>query len=584
MVQNWFMTISSVDERLFDAGAPDPAGVRERAPVDKTFLEYDQEQVFLLPPSLQEWLPEDHLARVVSDLVDHTLDLSEVRASYTEVRGAPPYDPRMMLKLLVYGYATKVCSSRKIEARCHDDIAFRFLAANARPDFRSIARFRKRHLTAIRGLFVQMLLVCKRAGLVKLGRVALDGTKVRANASRRKAMSYERMTKREAELAAEIAELEAQADALLTEAQTTDAAEDACYGEDRRGDELPAELARRRSRLATIRTAKADLENEAAEAAAERVRDKARKKAAAAVPADRSAAAGQEGEATGDGVVSHTDEAADIDGADVDVSQAPTPTCDQRPAADADADAADESTVQATAAAHDDAPAEADRNPVDKCEVDPAVEAAAAAAAAAAVPKPKAQRNFTDPDSRIMKTSDGSFHQCYNGQAIVDDASQVIVAMKLTNRAGDAPHLPDMLGEVEANLGALPRQLLGDAGYFSADNVDACADAGVDALLATGRFKHNEAPPPAPRGPIPKGATPKQRMARKLRTKAGHAAYARRKAIVEPVFGQMDTRQHAGQLLLRGADAAEAEWTLHGLCHNLLKLFTSGQAPRPATA
>ncbi len=215
---------------------------------------------------------------------------------------------------------------------------------------------------------------------------------------------------------------------------------------------------------------------------------------------------------------------------------------------------------------------------------DPDVEAAAQAAAAAAVPQAKAQRNFTDPDSRIMKTSDGSFHQCYNGQAVVDEVAQIIVAMKLTNRAGDAPHLPDLLSEVQANLGALPRQLLADAGYFSADNVAAAAAAGVDVLLATGRFNHHEPQPPAPRGPVPKDATPKQRMARKLRTKQGKAAYARRKAIVEPVFGQMDTRQRAGQLLLRGSDAAAAEWTLHGLCHNLLKLVASGKAISPATA
>ena len=569
-LKNAGMAVTSVDERLFDAGEPDPAAVRERAAVDKTFRVYDQEQVFLLPPSLQEWLPEEHLARVVSDLVDDTLDLSGIRASYVEERGAPPYDPRMMLKLLIYCYATKVCSSRKIEARCHDDIAFRFLAANAAPDFRSIARFRKRHLAAIKGLFVQVLAVCRRAGMVTLGQVALDGTKVRANASRRKAMSYERMGKREAELAAEIAELEAQVDALLADADAADAAEDARYGADRRGDELPAELARRRSRLATIRKAKADLEAEAARVAAERVRERARRKAAARAAAQQhdggSAARDQDGRQPA------------RDSAAVDDPTVPADD-DERPAA------ADDATVsvaddEPSAAAGSDVGAAADDDPA----ADPAVEAAAQAAAAAAVPKPKAQRNFTDPDSRIMKTSDGSFHQCYNGQAVVDAAHQIIVAMRLTNQAADAPHLPDLLDEVEANLGALPRLLLADAGYFSGDNVAACAAAGVDALIATGRFKHHEPQPPAPRGRIPNDATVKQRMARKLRTKKGKAAYARRKVIVEPAFGQMDTRQGAGQLLLRGGDAAEAEWTLHGLCHNVLKLVTAGRARAVAPA
>jgi transposase len=464
VVETVVMAISSVDERLFDAGEPDPVAVRERAPVDKTFLEYDQEQVFLLPPSLLDWLPEDHLARVVSDVVEHTLDLSVILASYTEQRGAPPFDPRLMLKLLIYGYATGVCSSRKIEARCHDDVAFRFLAANARPDFRSIARFRKRHLGAFTDLFVQVLAICKRAGLVKLGRVALDGTKVRANASRRKAMSYDRMTKREAELAAEIAELEAQAEALLAEAEHTDAAEDARYGAERRGDELPAELARRRTRLATIRKAKADLEADAAQVAAERVRARARRKAERAA----GAAEGEERAATpasGEGNVEEPDVGQRQDAAAA------------RPEARVDDDGEDGTVVDVAADGDD---------PAD----DPEVEAAARAAAAVAVPKPKAQRNFTDPDSRIMKTSDGSFHQCYNGQAVVDEAAQIIVAMKLTNRAGDAPHLPDLLDEVAANLGELPRQLLADAGYFSADNVAAAAAAGVDALLATGRFKH----------------------------------------------------------------------------------------------
>lgn len=464
--------------RLFEVAEVVERPSGERPPVDKTFRRYDPHQVFLLPPSLDEWLAEDHLARFVSELVEEVLDLGPFLASYTEARGFPPYDPRLMLKLLIYGYVTGVRSSRAIERRCRDDVAFRFLAANAAPDFRSIARFRRRHLDALKALFVESLRLCRQAGMVRLGRVALDGSKVRANASRRKAMSYKRMTEREADLACEV-------DDMMRDAEATDTAEDERFGPDGRDDDLPGELARRESRLTKIRRAKADLEAEAAQRAAAAAQERARKR-----------------------------------GADDD---------------------------------------EAGR--------------AAERAAAKAEPKDSAQRNFTDPDSRIMKTSDGSFHQCFNAQAVVDEANQVIVATRLNNSAADAPTLPDMIDEVIANCGAKPRQLLADAGYFSEDNVKAAAEREVDALIATGRLKHHETPPPSPRGRIPNDATPKQRMARKLRTVKGRASYARRKAIVEPVFGQIATCQGGKRVLLRGAAAAEAEWALLAAGHNLRKLF-----------
>ena len=504
--------------------APEVGRVAAGTVGSKVFRGYDQHQTFLMPPSLLDWLPDDHLARVIDSLVEDTLDLSVIFASYDEERGYPPYDPRMMLKVLLYGYCTSVCSSRKLERACHHDVGFRFLAANQTPDHRSFARFRRRHLTAFEDLFVQVLQIAQRVGLVKLGRVALDGSKVRANASRRKAMSYERMGPRERQLQDEIDQLREQAAGLIAEAEAIDAAEDATFG-DARGDELPAELVRRESRLATLRAAKQALEDEAAEAAAERERAKARRKA--------------------------------------------------RRQAEREATAADRShdQVQAAGDAAEAAVAE-----------DADVAASAAAAAAAAVPKPKAQRNFTDPDSRIMKTSDRAFHQCYNAQAVVDEASQIIVASYLSNQAADSPHLAGMLDLIRANLGRLPVQMLADAGYFSEDNVARCTHAGVDPLIATGRFKHSEPPVPAPRGPVPKHATVKQRMARKLRTKSGQAAYARRKAIVEPVFGQMHTRQGADQLLLRGLKGARGEHQLHVLCHNILKLFTAGVTIGPAPA
>ena len=469
---------------VVEPGAAGPG--QAKVPVDKTFRRYDQDQPMLLAPDLRDWLAADHPARWVDDLVEHGLDLDAIYADYTEVRGAPPYEPRLMLKILIYGYSHGITSSRALERRCHDDIAFRFLTAQAAPDFVAISRFRARHGAALKALFTQSLTLCARAGLVSLGRVALDGTKVRAAASRHRAMSYDRMVRAESELAGEV-------DALLAEAARLDAAEDAAYGPDRRGDELPVELARREGRLAAIRAAKAALEAEHAAKARAR----------------------------------------------------------------AEQDAADQG-----------------RDPGQ-------VTAAGEAAEAAAVVPDKAQRSFTDPDARIMKTSDGSFHYCFNGQAVVDEKSQVVLAGSLRQSGADAPALPDMLTQMAesltaAGIGGSPRTLLADAGYFSADNVQAVTDAGIDPLLATGRLKHGEKPPAAPRGRIPKDLTPKARMSRKLRTKKGKADYARRKAIVEPVFGQINVAQGGHQLRLRGHAKAEFEWTFHLACHNFRKLAGSG--------
>jgi transposase len=421
----------------------------------------------------------------VDDLVEHGLDLTPFYDDYTEARGAPPYDPRLMLKLLIYGYSNGITSSRELERRCQHDVAYMFLTAQAAPDFVVISRFRKRHLMAFTALFTQALGLCAQAGLVSLGLVALDGSKIRANASRHRAMSYDRMVRAEAELAAEV-------EALLADAERTDAAQDAVHG-DRRGDELPAELARREGRLAAIRKAKADLEAEHAQ--------KARVKA---------------------------EQAAAKQGAD--------------------------ETEQA---------------------------AAGEEAAGSAVVPAKAQRSFTDPDSRIMKTSDGSFHYCYNAQTVVDEDSQVILNTKLVASGADSPELPAALTDLvealqAAGIEKLPKTLLADAGYFSEANIEAAIEAGIDPLIATGRQKNGQKPTAAPRGRIPKGLTPKQLMTRKLSTKKGKAAYARRKAIVEPAFGQMKVAQDAGRLRLRGLDNAQGEWTLQAFCHNARKLRNSG--------
>src|SRR5712692_2120964 len=485
------MSAMAVQERLMEvpAGEGGEPSARQLAGEEKTFRPYDPDQVLLMAPVLSEWVPEGDLAHFVSDLVETALDLGPIYTAYEEERGSPPYDPRLMLKLLVYGYANGVCSSRKLEAATYRDVGVRMLCADQHPDYRSIARFRARHLEALSELFVQALRLCKQARLVGLGTLAVDGTKLRANASRHKAMSYERMVKKEAELESEIALLRERVGALLADAERVDAEEDERFGPDRRGDELPEELQRREQRLERIREAKAALEAEAAE------RETARRAELAA-----------EG---------------------------------KKP-----------------------------RRPRDRR--DPFA------------PKPGAQRNFTDPGSKIMKTSDGAYHQCFNGQATVDSIAQVIVAAELSDEAPDARLLEPALEQLAENLDAIEAELpddaalCADAGYFSEENVRITAQYGLDAHIATGRFKHSEPPPPAPRGPIAKNATPKQRMARKLRTNNGRATYARRKAIVEPVFGQMETVQDARRLLLRGKPAARAQWRFHCAIHNLLKLHRAG--------
>jgi transposase len=485
-------------QRLVDVGGSAAAdGARRPVGVEKTFRAYDPDQVLLISPVLAEWVPDGDLAHFVSDLVETgALDLSAIYASYECERGQPPYDPRLMVKLLLYGYATSVMSSRKLEAGTYRDVAVRMLCADQHPDFRSIARFRARHLDALAGLFVQALRLCRQAGLVGLGALALDGTKLRANASRHKAMSYDRMGPKADKLEGEIAELQARMAGLLAESEAVDFAEDAQYGPDRRGDELPGELARRETRLARIREAMAALEAEARDAETER--------------RARMATDGEKPRAPRDG-----------------------------------------------------------RDPFS--------------------PKPKAQRNFTDPDSKIMKTADGAFHQCFNGQAIVDSSTQVIVAADAFAMAADCPLLAPMLDQLGDNLAATDAEfqagatLTADAGYFSDDNVQTAADHGLDAHIATGRLKHGEAPQPEPHEPLPDDATPKQKMARKTKTEPGRAVYARRKAIVEPVFGQLDTTQHARHMLIRGEPAARKQWQFACAIHNLLKLHRNGGLPLTAT-
>jgi transposase len=433
--------------------------------MSKTFRDWEPDQVWLLPPSLQDLVPAGHVAHFVRDTVRSGLDLGAIRESYGEERGYPPYHPGMMVALLLYAYSQGVYSSRRIARGCEERLDFVAVTAMQRPDFRTISDFRKRHSEALRGLFVQVLRLCREAGLVKLGHVALDGTKIKANASKHKAMSYARMVEAEPKLAAEVAD-------WLKTAGQIDRAEDGKHGAERRGDETPDWVANKQQRLEKIRAAKAALEAEA-------------QAAAAAKP--------------GGG-----------------------------------------------------------KDPPE-------------------TPPGKAQRNFTDPQSRIMKTKDG-FIQGFNAQAAVDATAQIIVAASLSNQGNDCPQLVELVEQITTNLGAAPEQVSADAGYCSEDNLAALESRQIDAHIATGRQKHGA---PAPQARPAQPQTRVAAMAAKLRAAGYQGPYRLRKQVVEPVFGQIKQARGLRQFLRRGLVAVQSEWSLICTVHNLLKLAAARRLPQP---
>ncbi|HLJ13015.1 MAG TPA: IS1182 family transposase [Bryobacteraceae bacterium] len=430
----------------------------------KGYRPYLPDQDLLLPPSLREWLAEEHLVYFVSDVVDQ-LDLSAIHAVYgEEKRGQPPYNPRLMTKLLVYGYCTGVFSSRRIQKRLQEDIPFKVLAAGNEPDFRTISDFRKIHIGALQGLFEQVLEMALEVGAVKVGRVTIDGTKVKANASKHKAMSYGRMEEKQQQLKEEVKQ-------LLEQAEAEDEEEDRRHG-NQRGDELPEELRRRETRLAKIKLAKKVVEQ------------RAREKAAA--------------------------------------------------------------------------------------------EGKSAEEAKRAKPDAKDQYNFTDPESRIMKGTDG-FVQGYNAQASVEPEMMLIVGQCVTEAANDKQQLAPMVEAIEQQSGQRPEEVLADSGYCSEQNLAHLESAmqperQIEGFIATGKQSHDEHRLPCKPGPLPKGATRVERMKRKLQTKVGKAVYATRKCIVEPVFGQIKQARGFRQFLLRGKAKVRGEWALVCLTHNILRL------------
>jgi len=434
----------------------------------KTFREWSPEQGTLLPASVLDWVSPGHLVHFVMSLVREQLDLREILAAYDETRGYPPYDPTMMVALLIYAYSQGIYSSRRIARSCVERIDFMVLTARQEPDFRTIALFRVRHLESLKGLFGQVLKLCGKAGLVKLGHVALDGTKIRANASKNKSMSYGRMKKAEAELKAEI-------DQWFAKAGRIDKEEDEHYGRSQRGDELPDWVADKQKRLEKIRQAKVELEAEAREAAQ--------------APPDPNKT-GHKKKPTG-------------------------------------------------------------------------------------IPEEKAQCNFTDSESRIMKSKDG-FIQAYNAQAAVDADSQVIVAQHVTSNGNDMHEMVPMLNGIQKLNGRQAKEVSADAGYCSEHNLKELNRRRIRGYVASRWQKDNiakskdQAPPVKVTGRV-------RAMWQRLRQGGVRSRYRLRKQVVEPVFGQIKQARGFRQFLLRGENKIAGEWSLLCTAHNLLKL---AMAPR----
>jgi transposase len=460
----------------------------------KGYLPYEVDQRLLLPPDMRAWLPDGHLALFILDVVGE-LDLSAITRVYEakDTRGRAGYHPVMMVALLLYAYCMGKPSSRRIERATYENVAFRVLAGDRHPDHDTIANFRKQHLDALAGLFMQVLQLCQKAGLVKLGHIAIDGSKMKANASKHKAMSYERMMEAEKKLEQEVR-------ALLDEAERIDREENVAYGKGKHGDELPKELKRREDRIQKINEAKAALEKEAKEKAAAKAAEIEAKRA------ERERQAAQEGKkATG--------------------PKPKVPDPEQ------------------------------------------------------AKPEPKSQRNFTDPDSRIMPdgANKGAFMQGYNAQIAVDAEAQVIVASNITQAANDVRELIPMAEKIIENVGQLAEVTSADAGYFSGQNVEHPALAATNLLVPPDRKKHGSgAPKTEPPGTKASAA---ERMRYKLSSDEARKLYKQRKAIVEPVFGQIKEARGLRRLLLRGLEAARAEFDIIALTHNLLKLFRYGGRP-----
>jgi transposase/IS5 family transposase len=451
----------------------------------RPFRPWQPEQGQLLPQYTRQVLGEGHLACFFADLVS-VLDFSPILKAYTKECGQPAYHPVMMTLLLMYAYARGITSSREIERRCETDLAFRYLCGGQKPDHDTLCNFRLKHLEAFGALFVDTLRVAREAGLTKVGHLSVDGTKVKANASKHKAMSYGRMPEA-------IQKLDEQVKQLLEEAAALDAQEDERYGQGRRGDELPKEWKDPAVRAERLKRAKRQLE--------------ADKKVELAVEKEK--------------------------------------------------------RLEKIRKAQQQLEEEARRKAEEKGQK---VEEAR--------PEPKAQRNFTDPDSRIMPR-DGGFQQSYNAQVAVDADTQLILAQQVGQSPSDMRQLTPMVEQVEANTGLVPKELSADSGYCCREDIEQVEKKGVEAFVAAGRAKHGQEPEQAARGRPPKGLSFKERMRRKLKTKRGRRKYARRKVTAEPVIGQVKNTV-LGRFSLRGLWKVSREFSLACAVHNLKKLWKLG--------
>jgi transposase len=485
----------------------------------KSYRPYTPDQSFLLPPSPREWLPVGHLVFFIAEFVKQlNLGAIERRLQAADHRGERPYSPRMMTALLLYGYARGVYSSRKLERAVVEDLAFRVLAGGEQPHFTTINQFRSTHREALAGLFVQVLHACQSAGLVKLGHVAIDGTKMKANASKHKAMSHDRMVKDTERLRAEV-------DTWMARADAEDAADDELHGP----YDPKEEIRLREERLAKMNAALEALKKETAAARARTLRGQAEELTRKAeLPTTSPKKQGEFRTLA----KKRENQASLFDDDDLDPPTGP------------DADLPRNSP-----------PATKD-----------------------GTPKPKAQRNFTDPESRIM-LRDGAFLQAYNAQIAVDEEHQIIVAAALSNQAPDAEYFEPILRRVVQNCDAVPDRVTADSGYFSADNVRCAEHIGSEPFISTGKHRNDGAQIGG--APRPKTTTPaKLAMRAALDTPSGRATYARRTCTVEPVFGQIRGRGFQ-QVSFRGLFKNRCEWLLVSLAHNVLKLF-GALARRPA--
>jgi transposase len=475
-----------------------------------------------------EWLPEEHLAYFILDVVGE-LDLGHVEEAIQQkdARGERPYAPGMMTALLLYGYCVGEYSSRRIARATFEDVAFRVIAAGEHPHFTTINQFRLDHGESLGGLFVEVLVMCQRAGLVKMGHVALDGAKIKAAASKHKAMSYKRMNQDEARLQAEVQE-------MLRRVEQTDKEEDQLYGVGQDEEGLPAELSRREEGLKRIRAAKAELEKEAAEGRAAELREQAER---------------QRAKVDDESLPDHERKRA----------RTRAKKADQKAAAFA----------PETKENRDEGEADQKELPLHRVasEVD-------------GKPKPAAQRNFTDPESCIM-VKDGAYIQAYNAQIIVDEANQVIIAHGVSNQSPDQEYLVPMVERMLDSGAQVPEALLADSGYFSKDNVEHLQNRKVEPSIAVGREGTAAAP-------LTEASTAAQSvrasMREKLSKRQGKTVYSRRKVIVEPVFGQIEEARGFRRFSQRGQAKVRCEWALVCMTHNLLKLFRHHLRGSPATA